>query len=516
MPALQKDNRWGINVYDTTKWGPSSGDNAIAYGLEVDWDGDGLFDGINDAGRLLSYSGFRGRKNMLRPNGSGLEMMTVGQYTFVLDNSDERYSPWNTSSPLYPNVTYGKDVRFRVRFLNGSASVTAVFYGIIQNITPQFGQDGNPTVRMIVQDAWTFLRNNTARVATQSSITTDAAIGKVLTAVGWPSRWGQSLDVSSDVIGFYWASGKNSAGDEIQNLAFSGYGQFFIGADGSARFRTRSDIPAAVLSLEEGDILRDVSPQEPQLNSRNLTRLVVHPYQAGSAQVIWKLSGTIPSIAAGASFSFTAPYSNGGSRTSAVSVSTPVAGTDWQVNSNSSGSGTDLTSSCSLTFTDEGDNAIWTVQNNSASTGYLVLAQVHGTPLIAQNTIELTYPSNPASVTQPREFDQDITWQQDANIVSSLVAVLGPFFASTVPVAVVSMRGRPDIQFTPELWDIVTLTLPTIGINGNSFRVAGINHASNGENCQDITTTFYLEPYAGTVPGAVFDTGVYDTGVFGW
>src|ERR1035437_2170529 len=86
----------------------------LSWIFEVDWNNDGVYDG-NLTGKILSIHTKRGRQFMMKADGSGFEPMMVGNMTVVLDNTDQKYNPYNTSSPLYPNVLPGRLFRLRVR-----------------------------------------------------------------------------------------------------------------------------------------------------------------------------------------------------------------------------------------------------------------------------------------------------------------------------------------------------------------------------------------------------------------
>ena len=518
MATKAADNRYSLVKYRQTKYGPSAPVDAIGYGLEVDWNGDGLFDGSNEAIRMIGWSGFRGRQNMLKPDGSGFEQIQVGQFTFMLDNGDGRYNAWNTSSPLYPYVTNGVDVRFRTIDRN-TGIIYPIFYGIVSDIRPVGLGTDRPSAQMTVQDAWTYLRNNNARVAIQQNIAPNAAINLILDSVGWPPRWGRALDASTDVIPYWWASGENNAGVECENLANSGGGLFFIDAAGRAKYMTRSDVPANTLSLTEETLLKDITPSQPWDNYRNIFQLTVNPKALAASGVIWKYSGVAPSIPPGSANAlvFTAPYTYNNNRCPAINVLQPVPTTDWTTNSAQDGSGTDKTANCTLVIVDKGDSALVTVTNNDAGTVYLQPgAQIKGQAIYTQNIVNVSYPSDPSTVPNPRAFVQDLPWQQDINIASSIATVFGPFYSTRHPCIVCNIEARPNIQFTCDLFDIVTCTFPTHGINGDSFHIGGINYRSQDEACQDIVTTLYLEAYPLVSAAGLWGSAIWDTSVFGY
>ena len=134
------DNRYGTFKYGSAsghKYGASSTGtiDALAWGIDVDWNGDGFFDGVNEGNRAVSIRMFRGRNKQLRPSGEGFEPIRTGSITVELDNYDGRYDGWNSSSPLYPNVEPGKEIRVRVRNLY-TGVIYPVFRGVINDIQP--------------------------------------------------------------------------------------------------------------------------------------------------------------------------------------------------------------------------------------------------------------------------------------------------------------------------------------------------------------------------------------------
>ena len=130
------DTRYGTGqTYGTAEatYGFHAITSILAWGVEVDWDGDGVFDGSNEAPYMTSISVSRGRKRQLKSTGYGFESISVGKLTMEFVNNDGRYDGWNTSSPLYPNVTYGRDVRVKVLDW-ATGNIEPVFYGVISDI----------------------------------------------------------------------------------------------------------------------------------------------------------------------------------------------------------------------------------------------------------------------------------------------------------------------------------------------------------------------------------------------
>lgn len=516
--TFSPDRRFGtINKFGTSnQFGASGIGDGLAWGFEVDWDGDGLFDGSNEARYLKTISIDRGRKKYLKPKGQGFETFQTGRGVFTFDNSSGRYDAWNTDGELYPNVGVGKDVRVTVRDMASTdATPYPVFYGVISDLVPS-GYGTNPIVTIYVEDAWAYLRNYTARVAIQTNISPDTAIGAILDYVNYPTRWGRDLDVSADTIDYWWASNSKQAGSEIEDIAISFLGNFFIDAQGQARFVTRSNTTASGINFEQDVLLKDMANPQPWEIQRNLTRIKVHPRDASSTDaVLYTQFGTSPLISDGVSnaLNIFCNYTYNNNPAPASDIIQPVAVTDWTTNTAADGSGADKTTDCSVTAVNLGDTALVTITNTSGGDVYLTKLVIRGTAIYEQNTSALVYPST--TPTQPREFVLDLIWQQDANVAKDFSLVIGQYLSSLHPTPAVQVEQRPPYQYGIELMDIVTTSITKLGISGVSYRVGGIVHSGTP---QQVTTTFYLEPYISSANFWVWDTAsVFDTStIFGW
>lgn len=515
-PTTGVDRRYGVNRYgDEALYGSSDALEALAWDVSIDWDDDGMLE-TNDADRLIGVRISRGRSRMLATNGAGFEPVPTGTAVLTFRNDDGRYDGWNEDSPLYPNVTYERDGRVRVRDRE-TGTIYPLFYGRITNITPSgYGVDARVDIEL--SDGLELLRNGQARVALQEGITPDDAIGKVLDSVGWPSRWGRNLDAASETIYYWWASGNKLAMSEIEDLAQSFLGYFFAAADGKARYIIRTATPSAVENYAQQDLLKDIGNPQPYEIRRNVTRIKVHPRTQAATGTIWELVGTPPSILPGETLLIWANYTYDGDPTPAVDVITPVATTDILINTAADGGGSDITASCTIQLTDFGDTALLKITNNSASTGYPYFCRIRGDAIYEPNVSDVTYPSDISSVTNARELLFDLIWQQDVNVAVDLSNVLGPFFASLHPIPTVKMKDQPGMQFTADLFDVATADLDILGLIGISYRVGGIDHRTLQDNCQSVETAITLEPYVSSEDFMRWDTASEwdSTTVFGW
>jgi len=496
-------------------YGIPSPTGSLLWSVEVDWDRDNVFDGSNEADRMFSITYNRGRTAMLRQTGQGFESLAPGKCVIKLRNNDGRYDGWNTSSPLYPYVTYGADVRIQAA-LQTDWIMREEFYGTIFDIRP-FGRGRDAYVELHIEDGGRFLRDFTARSPIVSGITPGTAIGSILDAVNWPTHWGRDIDSGIDTINYWWSSGNKTAWTELEDVAQSFLGLFFIKSNGQARFIDRSNTPVSVLDLTQEVLLKDIATPQPFVNRRNITRLKVHPRQLASSSVIYQLIGDTPLVEAGATKTIWGNYTYNGQSVPASNVLAPVATTDYTMNTNSDGSGTDKTADFTVSVYDFGDAVKILVRNNGASNAHVTKLQVKGDAIYEQNVTDVTYPEDPSLVTQPREFVLDQKWQQSVNTAIDYTVVLGDFLDQLHPFPVVKIEARPDIQLGLELFDVVNLDIPALGITGLSFRIGGIHAATTVDTCQTLVKTLYLEPYitAGTYwTWPVMDFGT-DT-IFGW
>lgn len=505
------DRRYGVNQYGDGKlYGASTDLDFLAWDISFDWDNDGIFES-NENANLLGFSMERGRHSMLKSSGNGFQEVPTGRARIVLNNSEGRFDAWNTASPIYPNVNYGVQVRVRVRDME-SGTMYSRMRGVVTNISPS-GYGHNRAVTFTISDGLHHLRNAYARVTMQQNITVTDALALALSSAKYP--WGSNLDVTAETIDYWWASGNKLASSTLNELAESFLGYFFIDADNVARYIARASVPTLSTSIDESECLKDIDNPQPYDIYRNICRLKVHPRTAAASSAIWQLVGA-PSVLAGDSLTIFADYTYINQKVPALNAT--MSSSDYTMNTQSDGGGSNLTSQFSVTLTDFGDTAKIVFRNNSASLGYITFAQIIGDAIYEPNAADVTYPTDISTVAKPRELTIDLIWQQDFNIAVDIATVQGAFFTSLHPMPAVKMQALPSKQFIPDLFDVVEVSLPSLNLSGETYRVAGIDEATLNSNCQSVLTTLYLEPYIAAGDFMQWDTNAEwdSTTVFGW
>jgi hypothetical protein len=479
---------------------------ANLWALEVDWTGNG-FSGANEASRMVACSVSRGRNYLLNRDGNGFQRVQPGRMSVTLDNRDGRYDPYNTTSPIYPYVIPGK--RFRLRVKNGTAGMLYyVMTGFIEDIQPVSGRE---QVLITGVDALELFSNQdiiTSQV--YEAIRIDDAIETILDAAGWNNY---SVDALSDTIAYWWVDNR-SVVNAIGELEDASLGTFFVSNDGVAKYYSRRRSAAEVLALQSDDILREIKVSQPWETVRNSIELVVNPRVEQSNAELWALQGQ-PSVVAGSSLEIWAAYQYDNESVPAIDVTAPSS--DFAVNTASDGSGTDLTTDCSVAITAFPETAKLIVTNGSGSDGYVISLKVWGKSVIMPNPV-IIRDTDPASIAiyDTRKFQIDSTWLQDSNIAIDLASVLVSLLADARKNPTVRIEARPDIQFLVDLFDRIALEIPYLNID-SAYRVGAIEHEWIENNGQSVLTTLSLEPIIDTSASYwTFPTEIGVTSILGF
>jgi len=473
---------WG----DNTLWGQVNYGvyPAVEYTVAIDWDNNGSFSEYeNEAEYMLSWNSERGREFFLNSNGNGLEPVDVGKLTITLDNSDGRYDPFNTTSPLYPNIVPGRSIQFTVQ---DTSTLTdyIVFTGEIEDIRP-FALE--KTVQITAVDKMQALSDLDVTIALNTDITVTNAIKAVLEAAGSTDY---DIDSQLDIISYWWVN-QQKATDAIQELCDSSWGTFFIAADGTAKYYKRQRAVSSVITLAQDVLLKDIEVNQPWDVVRNNIDVIVHPLVEQSATTLWTLQDA-PSVTSSDTIELWGSYSYNNQPISATGV--VFSSTDWLANSDAGGGGTNMTSDFTITADIFGESIEFTITNNAVTTGYITLLQIRGNALTSPDPVRVNK-QDAASIAlyKNRTFKLDSNWLQNTNLGINLAETIRDLLSDPKKYPVIKIDSRPDIQYLPDLFDRLSMTIAELGIDG-AFRVGSIKHESTNDTCQSVLTTIRLEP----------------------
>lgn len=213
---------------------------AALFSVEIDWNADGTWiDESSRARRVQIRSGF------VRP---GDLMAGVGRCTVTLANTDGRFSPGSTSSPLAGKLLPRRALRVR------TAGGDVLFRGVIKEIRPDAGRQAARRDCVITAvDAIALMAQQQISVEYQDDIAVDEAVSAVVAAVYTPPA--AAYDDNGDHLTHYgrsWAPEQTTAFDALADICRAVYGRFFIARDGTASYRSRTSLqdtsaPAAAL-----------------------------------------------------------------------------------------------------------------------------------------------------------------------------------------------------------------------------------------------------------------------------
>lgn len=495
-----------MSRYSTFKYGgakyAASSTTSIAWALLVDWDGDGIYDGDNEALRMTDLSIERGRDYYISAGNDGFEPLSIGRATITLSNYDGRYNPYNASSPLYPNVDTGKFAQIIVRY---GATTYTVFTGTIVDLR----QTGlNDTVEISLEDGIGWLSNQTA--IKEYPITTDvqapSILNYLLQGAKWPSIWGTNFSIGSDFYYYHAVSGGNTW-EEIRKLLDSELAIYCVRANGSLFYRSRQYAQASVLSLAQDQLTKNVTIPMPWEFRKNIIKFNGEQVTRAGDVLLWTATTEVV-IGSGVTTQTTATFAN---------PSLLINHFELTAFSETGGVGTDLSTSIVVSFdplNTTATSAVLTITNSSASMAYVNVLRAYGVEFSQIATTGSA--SGAGSTTNPRGITVDLAWQQNPNNPQAMAGQMLAFFNATQPFPVIEIDNRPDIQFTPDLFDLISLDLTAIGINSN-FRVGKIRHEWTSETGQAVKTTFGLEPYLNYTGYWLFNSNaVLDTSLLGW
>lgn len=481
---------YGTFKYGTQKYGATVLDRP-RFALEVDFDGDGAWNGHNIAPYLESLSITRGRPYLIRKDGKGFERLNVGTMNGVLVNTDGRFNVENVSSPYYPYIPAGKLMRMRVR--TPSDQQWYIFSGMLNDILPDSRLASRAAIS--AEDGVRYLQQS-ASVGLQTSVRTDEAIPLMLSNIGWPSQWGSDLDIGADVRDYWWLD-RGSVLEAVHDLADSELGAVWIAANGQMKFRSRYTSIPVVASLTTADfLLGSIETPRPWEIVRNSLRTNVYPPVLENAVEVWRWQEVPIQIAAGASRTVWANFAYNGVSTPVNNFIAPVSGIDCVANSASNGSGTNLSGNIGVTVLDLfSGSAKLRLTNNGGTSAWITLMKTRADAITVPDET-FVEASDAASIAryQRRTFELSLRWFQSSDVAQNLTDYMTSFLASPR----LFMRGvitnNLDTQFGIELGDAVELYVPEKGIDG-VYRLAWINHKSRDKNLRMFDTTMLFEPF---------------------
>jgi hypothetical protein len=345
--------------------------------LEIDWAGGNW---VDESANLISASG----RMQLMPlwqtvQGSAPQVWTA---TFELSNQSDRYSWFNSSSPIYANISsdagYRKEIRFYVHDENPN-NTTQIFAGRIDNMS--IVSTAKDRIRITAVDYMADLLQDKRNTAMYTDQTTDAWI-TVLKDLGSVALI--DLDAGLKTIPYAWLDQENLA-SEMQKAAAAEGGLLFFSRTGYLTFLNAvSQATVATYTTSQHtftvSVLKDLEVRFEWKNVYNGVNVEASPRAPGAAYVVYSLPEAFTLMPSEVRLMI-ARY-----RKPTTAITTPVANTDFFI---TDGSGSDLTGSVTVSLANYAQRSEITFTNNASTTAIVRKFDITGIPLIGRPSEEV-------------------------------------------------------------------------------------------------------------------------------
>jgi hypothetical protein len=493
---------------------------SATYNLLVDWNNDGDYDDTHDdiTSDVISMRWKRGRDYASQLTGNS----SAGKLEAVLINTDGKYSPSNSSSALSGNILPARKIKLEAG--TGSFPYTfpftfnqTMFTGFLDRIVPSPSTSQLKTCTLTAVGALGYLNDFAPSLTTQTDIRSDQAIGAILDDVGW-STDDRDFATGQTTLKRFWVDGKKTI-ESMRIVEEAEDGFIKETKDGKIGFEsrlTRLQAPyitsQATFSDASGASLGyiTITQKDPLDTIANHLEATSRSYAEASVAVLWthpETGADSPTLTPSQSKTFEAMYPNSSAANNAAEVgtwTTPASTTDYIANTASDGSGTNRTSSITVTQTKTAERMIMTFTNGHATdTVYLTKIQARGTAITASNDVTVrSIDTDSQSIYGERKYKartQFLPSSSEAqdwcdyqlSVYSSPIEVLSMTYIANISDAMLTEALSRDIS---DRVTIVATNDANLGINADFF-IESESHRVTADGTH--TVTWALSPASG-------------------
>lgn len=446
----------------------------------------------------------------------------VGIAEIVLDNASGRFSPRNSSGDLYGYLDSGVRFRFRV-------SGPTYFEGDILDIIPAVGLYGSHLCKIIIEDDIAKLNRVYVNVAPIIDHPVDDAVQDLVELAFTPSI--SSYQDNGDIIpvfGRQWEPDKTTVAQALKSIGNTFFGWLYAGYDSGygIYYRTREFFQEKHLTIvidngsKGGTSITAESMEVVQSGRhvRNQINVIYHPEEElGSVVVLWETQSVL-GLGVGRTRKYFMRYRdpNTGDKVASLDVEDFTATTDYIINTQIDGSGTDVTASpnISISFVKYVHLMVVTVTNNNGYDVFFTKMQCRGKPIIVYDPIQIQY-NDSASQNDyglrsqtinmitglPQSFDNNDIYSKGAIELGELWLA----YLST-PYLYMSKALRFNDTFLIQLFYQVIIIEDETGIDQEWHRVMKVRW--HGEDAMHFTDMHMI-------PGVFFATFLLDDSTYG-
>jgi len=436
------------------------------YYIEVDWNNDGDFNDANEdiTGNVKSIRFSRGKSDELGK-------AEVGQCAIVLNNDSGLYSPSLSSGALYGSLSPKRAIRVGTGY---GGTDRLLFYGFIEEIIPHPHLTEQDCVITAV-DGLDFLSRHDMATALYKDTLTGTIHGYILTDAGW-SATTRTLDTGQDTVP-YWYGHDVRARFAQEEIDDSEQGFSYVGHNGYFNFEDRHHRSTATHQTSQGTFTNTMANITYSLNPRNIYNIIkarVTPWTLISpAVILWTLEEE-PIIPAGETLTWWGEASVSGIPVFVDAWTTPVITTDYQAWTGSGGTGTDMSTSLTITTTKLAKTIKLQVANGASVPLYLYVLTARGTYYDDQTKVtRKAEDSTSQTAYQKRTLEFDGKYLTDASKAQDLADYsIGKYKDPRAELSMTIMnKNATNLTqiLAREISDRITVVNTELGINGDYF-----------------------------------------------
>ena len=501
------------------------------YVLAVDWALDDSFTTSGDdlTARTMQVEWKRGSDYASQLVGKAV----AGTLTATLNNESGDYSTFNTSSALTGNLLPGRPVKLTG---NDGSTTRTLWKGFLDSIEPIPSPNGANLARLRAIGPLGYLNKFDVSTEMFASKKAGVLIGEILDVAGWSA---DDRDLDDGIVEFprFWCE-RTKTLKALRLVEETETGLLEEDAEGQIVYRDRharsrdarstasqatySDAGGAALAyshISQTDPLKFIYNElraNLQLHSGawilGSASLGVQTELASDPAVLWthpEVGSSSPGISAGAAKIFVAQYPSSGSANTARAVDfwqDLTATTDYLANDNADGSGTNRTSSITVSLTKRAQSMDISLTNGHSGTVYITKLQAQGNAVSAKDNFEVTASDSTSQTTfGKRTYPHPGKFVPDALEAQNWADFHIAAWKDPVPLLKLTLVGNrsaatlTDIM-SREISDLVTVTATNgagLGID-EGFFVEAVHHQLDAQlNHRATFTLSQSSGYAG-------------------
>ena len=415
------------------------------YAYYVDWNNDGDFSDANEevTSDVLSAQWEYGVDWSSTPGRS-----KIGACRIKLDNSDGRFSSYNTASPLNtPSQLILPGRAVKVTMTISPAAAVTMWYGYLESLMPTPGiVVGVSTAELLAYGPLSQISDTEVHLALQTNHATGALVTHILDAASYSASL-RSLNTGLSTLSKFFVLRDSSALGVLRELEDAESGLIRETKDGKIAFEARDhrinaphDAPIATFG-SGGLYTWNITQEDPLNGIYNAIEASVRTFNASETVQLACITD-IRNGLGGAAIPITG---SGGTRT--VRIEFPTASTSsayiavktwgivtYEANTAANISGTDITTNVSAVKTEYADRMEIVFTNANASAGFIVVLKVDGTAIVEGDPIPVkSSDATSQGKYRIRNYPSPSRWMTDIDIAEAYCAHTLAIYKDPVP-----------------------------------------------------------------------------------